>query len=199
MTDKELSKLRRTELLEMLISQGKENVKLQEQLDQAQAALEARRLDIQQAGTMADAAMKLNDVFGAAQRAIDLYTENVNRQCAERDEQSRQALEEAKAYAEQTVTDADERAQWLLTAARDQAAHILQEAHAEAKKLTGNAADSAAQIRADAQKEKEAVLEQARKDAEIIRSVARKEAGVPQEESEEEEQLAKRPFWKKDK
>lgn len=198
MTDKELSKLRRTELLEMLISQGKENVRLQGELEQARAELAARKLDLEEAGTMADAAFKINDVIGAAQRAVDLYTENVKRFCTEQETKAKQAVVDADAYAQQTVTDADERAQWLLTAARDQAAHILQEAHAEAKKLTSDASESAAQIRLDAHKEKEAVLEQARKDAEIIRSVARKEMGEeePQPEPEAKE---KRTFWKKDK
>lgn len=199
MTDKELSKLRRTELLEMLIAQGKEYAKLQQQLTKAEEALQSRELAIQEAGTLAEASCKLNDMFGAAQRAIDLYTENVNRLRARQEEESNQALAEAKAYAEQTVTDADERAQWLLTAARDQAAHILEEAHAEAKKLTSTASDNAAQIRADAQKEKEALLQQAHKDAEIIRKAARSEAGVPETEPVEEDTEKKRPFWKRDK
>ena len=107
MTDKELSKLRRTELLEMLIAQGKENAKLQEQLLEAQEAMQQRELAIQEAGTMADAAFKLHDVIGSAQKAVDLYTENVKRLMAQQKEESDAAVTEAKVYASQVITEAD--------------------------------------------------------------------------------------------
>ena len=161
MTDRELSKLRRTELLEMLIAQGKEYAKVQSQLKETQEALQGRELAIQEAGTMADAAFKLNDVIGSAQKAVDLYTENVKRLMTQQQQEAAQALEDARAHASQVVTDADERAQWLLTAARDQAAHILSDAHAEAQRLLAEAAEQAAQTRAEAQKEKEALLAKA--------------------------------------
>lgn len=160
MTDKELSKLRRTELLEMLIAQGKENVALQEQLKQAQEAQQGRELLIAEAGTMADAAFKLNDVIGSAQKAVDLYVENVKRLMAQQQQESEAAMTDAKAHASQVVTDADERAQWLLTAARDQAAHILSDAHSDAERILAQAREDAAQIRADAQKERDSLLAQ---------------------------------------
>lgn len=79
MTDKELSKLRRTELLEILIAQGKENTALQEQLKQTEKALRNRELTIENTGSVAEVAFRLNDVVGSTQRAVDLYIENVKR------------------------------------------------------------------------------------------------------------------------
>lgn len=183
MTDRELSKLRRTELLEMLIAQGKEYARLQEQLKEAEQAVQERELAIQEAGTMADAAFRLNDVIGSAQKAVDLYTENVNRLMEQKQQQADAALTEAKVYASQVITDADERSQWLLTAARDQAAHILEAAHAEAKSLLAQARDEAAEIRANAQKEKETILQEARRELDRIHTMgsgADKPAPTPQ-------------------
>lgn len=198
MTDKELSKLRRAELLEMLIAQGKDYNALQARLAQAEEQLQSRELAVQQAGTMADAAFQLNDVIGAAQKAIDLYTENVNRLCKEQEEQSNQALSEAKAHAEQTRADAEARAQELLANARAQAEQIVQEANAQAKQTIAEANREAAQTQAEAKKEKKALLEDARKSAAEILKNARAKAGV-KEEPAPEAPAKRRPFWKRNK
>jgi len=77
MTDKELRRLSRSELLEMLISQMQENEKLKQSLEEANAALSNRRIVIEQAGTMAEAALRLNGVFEAADEAARQYLENI--------------------------------------------------------------------------------------------------------------------------
>lgn len=77
MTDNELRRLSRAELLEMLLAQMKENEKLQKHLDEAKAALSDRKIDIDRAGTLAEAALKLNGVFEAADRAARQYLENI--------------------------------------------------------------------------------------------------------------------------
>lgn len=77
MTDKEVRKLSRAELLEMMVAQGKEIERLQAQLDKARQQLADRRIEVQQAGSIAEAALRLNGVFEAAQRAADQYLENI--------------------------------------------------------------------------------------------------------------------------
>lgn len=79
MTDEELRRLSRSELLEMLIGQMEENEKLRRRLKRAKAALADRKIAIEEAGTMAEAALRLNDVFEAADRAAKLYLENIRR------------------------------------------------------------------------------------------------------------------------
>ena len=76
MTDKELKRLSRAELLEMLLIQTREINRLKDELAQAQAQLARRQIDLAQAGSFAQAALKLNDVFQAAQNAADQYLEN---------------------------------------------------------------------------------------------------------------------------
>lgn len=84
MTDRELRKLSRAELLELLIAQTEENERLTQQLAAAEEALADRRLAIEQAGTLAEAALRLNGVFEAADQAAQQYLENVRRMAGER-------------------------------------------------------------------------------------------------------------------
>ena len=84
MTDKELKRLKRTELLEMLIAQVKENEQLQAELDIANETLKNRTIIIEQAGSIAEAALQLNGVFAAAEAAAAQYLENIKQRCAER-------------------------------------------------------------------------------------------------------------------
>ena len=79
MTDKELKKLKRIELLEMLIEQSKENEELKRQLEEANKKLESREIMLKQSGSIAEAALKLNGVFEAAEKAAKQYLENVKR------------------------------------------------------------------------------------------------------------------------
>ena len=77
MTDRELRKLSRRDLLELLIAQGRERDALQAELEKARAALQDRELRLAQAGSIAEAALQLNGVFEAAQAAAQQYLDNV--------------------------------------------------------------------------------------------------------------------------
>lgn len=77
MTGKEMKKLRRDELLEMLIEQTKRKDELEVQLAQAEEKLQSREIGLQEAGTLAEAALQLNAIFEAADSAASLYLENI--------------------------------------------------------------------------------------------------------------------------
>lgn len=79
MTDKELRKLSRIDLLELLLEKSRENEKLKEELEQVKAQLADRKINIEKAGSIAEAALALNGVFQAAQAAADQYLENLRR------------------------------------------------------------------------------------------------------------------------
>lgn len=100
MTEKELSKLRRGEMLEMLVSQAKEIERLKWELDIANKSLKEREITIDNAGSIAEAALQINGVFEAAQKAAEQYLENIENRsrrqeetCAELEEKSRQDAE----------------------------------------------------------------------------------------------------------
>ena len=79
MTQKELKKLNRQELLTLMISQRKEIERLNKELAAARSALEDRNLRIDNAGSIAEAAVGITELFEKAQQAADLYLENVRR------------------------------------------------------------------------------------------------------------------------
>ncbi len=93
MTDKELKKLNRSELLELMLEQSREIDRLQAELEETRNALQERNLKIDSCGTLAEAAAEVNSLFYAAQRAADMYLLNVQRICAEKAEEAGAAKE----------------------------------------------------------------------------------------------------------
>lgn len=77
MTDKDVQKLRRGELLEMLIEQSKEVETLRTELAEANRKLEDRKIKIEKAGSIAEASCMMSGIFEAAQSAAQLYLENI--------------------------------------------------------------------------------------------------------------------------
>ena len=102
MTDKELKKLRRVELLELLLDQAIEMERLQKQLEQAQEALACRQLQMKEAGSMADAALRLNDIFSSADRAAQDYLDSIRAMQEREQELLKQTEEKCRAMEEET-------------------------------------------------------------------------------------------------
>lgn len=95
MTDKELKKLSRAELLEMLLIQTRQVENLQEKLSKAEALLTERHMDYLEAGSLAEAMLKVNGVIDAAQAAADQYLENIATKEREVNEYCRKQLAQA--------------------------------------------------------------------------------------------------------
>lgn len=79
MTDKTLRRLSRRELVEMLLAQSKEMERLRAELAQAEQQLKSRQILLSEAGSIAEASLRLNEVFESAQKAADQYLLNVKR------------------------------------------------------------------------------------------------------------------------
>ena len=110
MTDKELRRLSRAELIEILYALQKQNEQLAEQNRQLAGQLEDRRLRMREAGSIAEAALQINGVFEAAQAAADQY-----RFCAQEAlSAAEQRLAEAERDADAIVQQAEARAQRLI-------------------------------------------------------------------------------------
>lgn len=131
MTDRELKKLSRAELLEMLIEQSKRAEELQEKLDKAEAELNNRQLKVDEAGSIAEASLRLNGVFEAAQAASEQYLENIralqerqDKICAKREVESKKEAEcllaETKVACEKMQLDAKQASEnyWKEVSAR---------------------------------------------------------------------------------
>lgn len=107
MTDREMRKLSRPQLLEMLLVQAKEVSRLREELQQAQTKLDCRQIQIEESGSIAEAALKLNSVFETAQTAADQYLQNIRtlqentrKRCEELEAETRRRCEEMTHIAE---------------------------------------------------------------------------------------------------
>ena len=83
MTEKELKKLNRYQLLEMLIVQTERANKLQAKLEAAEQQLADREIRMTSLGSIAEASLQLGGVFEAAQASADLYLEAARKQAAE--------------------------------------------------------------------------------------------------------------------
>ena len=77
MTDQQLRRMNRKELLELLVLLKTENEALTAQVQQLQGQLQSRAVAISQAGTLAQAALQLNAVFESADKAAQHYLENL--------------------------------------------------------------------------------------------------------------------------
>lgn len=81
-TNMDLKRLKRADLLELLLREYRENERLRAELEQTKQQLADRRILLQEAGSIAEAAMRLNGVFEAAEAAATQYVDSV-RQLAE--------------------------------------------------------------------------------------------------------------------
>ena len=84
MTDRQLRRLSRGELLDLLLVQQEEIERLQAELEAANQKLADRRVRLARAGDLASASVALTSLFEEAQRAADIYLENVRAFAGER-------------------------------------------------------------------------------------------------------------------
>ena len=106
MTDRDLQKLSRTDLLELLLQQSRELKQLQNELDEAKLQLSNRELVMDRAGSIAEAALQLNGVFEAAENACAQYIENIKTLSGRQEEVCRQMEEETRQKCDKMLSDA---------------------------------------------------------------------------------------------
>ena len=119
MVDRDLRKMNRKELLELLIASEKENDQLKEQLQQQTVQLQNRELQIKDAGSIAEAALVLNGVFESTEKAAAQYLENI-KHCSEQqqsiydkivseaEQKAKTILDNAEKEKQQKIKAADE-------------------------------------------------------------------------------------------
>lgn len=79
MKPKELKKMTRYELIEIIYELEKQNQSLQQELDAANQKLQERTIMVEESGSIADAALRLNHVFESVQGAVTDYVNNMKR------------------------------------------------------------------------------------------------------------------------
>lgn len=138
MTDKELKHLSRSELIDIIYELQKQTQLAEEQARTAKAALNERALHIENAGSIAEAALQLNHVFETAQAAADQYLASIH---------------SANADMEKKLADSDAQAQSIVQQAEQQAAVTVREAEQKADTIVKDAETRAGQLVADAEQQ----------------------------------------------
>lgn len=101
MPDRELRRMSRTELVEIIFALKQREDQLKAENAALTAQLEERRIHIENAGSIAQAALELNKVFEAAQAAADEYTASVRSEADKLLAQARADAERIRAQARQ--------------------------------------------------------------------------------------------------
>ncbi len=121
MTDNEIKKLSRAELLEILIEQTKEREAEKKQLLELQEKLMSRDIKISQAGSIAEASLQLSGIFEAAQEAAKQYLENIERLDLDRQVECEKAKNEAQKQADEILAQAHREAEAIVSKANQEA------------------------------------------------------------------------------
>ena len=96
MTDRQLRKASRLDLLRMLLEEKKNSEALRDQIQNMQLQLDDRQIHMDQAGSLADAALKLSGIFDAAESACQYYTENIRKLSGRQEEICRKMEQETR-------------------------------------------------------------------------------------------------------
>lgn len=133
MTDQELRRLSRADLIDIIYTLQQQKEQAEQQLAQAQAQLQDRQLRLANASSIAEAALSLNGVFDAAQ-AADQYLQAVRTSAAETQAQKEQILVDAERQAKEIVDTAERQAAEHWKRFQLQAGQLIQ-AHAELQEM----------------------------------------------------------------
>lgn len=117
MTDVELKKLNRTDLLELLLAQEKDNESLRQQLQLAKQQLEERSITLEECGSIAEASLHLNGVFQAAQAAADQYLTAIRTRSEEQEAHCAALEAAAQEKADRLLKETEERCAAKIAAA----------------------------------------------------------------------------------
>lgn len=86
MNQRDFRKLRRIDLYEIMLAQSQEIDALKAELAQVREELSNKEIKLKEAGSIAEAALSLTNIFEEAQKAADLYLENIKTTFGETDE-----------------------------------------------------------------------------------------------------------------
>lgn len=135
MTDKEFRKLSRGELVDIIFELQKEQEALKRENEALRARLEDRSICLSESGSIAEAALRLNGVFDAAQKAADQYLAQIQADNAELEQKCTAALAQAQKQADAMLSQARREAEACRAEAERDAAACREQAQKETAAL----------------------------------------------------------------
>ncbi len=79
----DISKLKKHEILGIMLAQSKEIDSLRDRVAELEAQLEAREFEFSKIGSIAEASLAVTNIFKEAEKAAVIYIENIRRRCEE--------------------------------------------------------------------------------------------------------------------
>lgn len=105
MISKELKKLSRRELVDIIYQLKKNEQEKQDQITSLEEALREKRIRVSVAGSIAEAAVDITNVFSIAQTTADLYLHEISCMKEETEQECAKMLEDARKKVEQILTE----------------------------------------------------------------------------------------------
>ena len=189
MAEKDIRKMNRQELLELLIARSSENETLRAQLEEARNMIEelkARPAESEpaagsgyqphQVGSLSEEAFRVGGILEAAQKSADFYlksVERMHRECAvacekaerETEEKCRSMREESQAHTYQLLEESRKKCEEMEQNARETADGVILAAHREANELIEAAKAKCVTMEEELKKRYDEACETARRDA----------------------------------
>ena len=109
MVSKELKKLSRRELVDIIYQLKKNEQEMQDKIAALEEELQDKRIRVSIAGSIAEAAVDITQLFSNAQRTADLYLMEIAAMKADTEKECVKMLENAKNQAELILADAQNR------------------------------------------------------------------------------------------
>ena len=111
MTEKDMKKLNRYQLLELLVIQSEQVKDMQHQIEEMQKLLDSRDIQMSVVGSIAEASLQLGGVFTAAQKSADIYLAAVQERLSEIEadamREAERIIQEAQEQADKILADAE--------------------------------------------------------------------------------------------
>ena len=148
MTDKEFKRLSRSQLIEIIYQFQIKEEELTKENHALKAALEDRRIRINQAGSIAEAALQVNDVMQSAQKAAQQYLDEIRTLYSEVDKECQTIRTNATAEADAIIEQARVEADAIVAQARRDAGDLVdwaalkQQEEAELEEIISEFGDS---------------------------------------------------------
>ncbi|MCD8105675.1 MAG: hypothetical protein LUF35_11935 [Lachnospiraceae bacterium] len=139
MADRELRKMNRAELIEIIYALQQNEKTIREENIALNQRLQEKTICIENSGSIAEAALSLNQIFESAQNAADQFLSSVQATKSGVEEEARQILEEAKRQADQIVGAAREEAEQILDRANTEARAVVEQTREEAGQIVNEA------------------------------------------------------------
>ena len=109
MISKELKRLSRRELVDIIYQLKKNEQDMQEEIELLKNELQDKRIRISTAGSIADAAMSVTNVFSTAQMTADIYLREISCMREDADRECAKKFEEAEKRVRDILADGEKK------------------------------------------------------------------------------------------